>query len=59
MLRAVTPRVFTAASSCSESAAIVTDHSQYVCANIVDKAVLVIDTRNATKGIEAADSARC
>jgi UDP-N-acetyl-D-glucosamine dehydrogenase len=38
---------------------IVTDHSQYDFAEIVKKARLVIDTRNATKGIEAANIVRC
>ena len=32
---------------------IVTDHSQYDYADIVKKAKLVVDTRNATKGIAA------
>ncbi len=38
---------------------IVTDHSQYDYASIVEKAKLVIDTRNATKGITAAHIVRC
>jgi len=38
---------------------IVTDHSQYNFREIVDKAKLVIDTRNATKGIEGANIVRC
>jgi UDP-N-acetyl-D-glucosamine dehydrogenase len=38
---------------------IVTDHSQYNYADIVSKAKLVVDTRNATKGIEAANIVRC
>ena len=38
---------------------IVTDHSQYDYPGIVEKAKLVIDTRNATKGIEAANIVRC
>jgi UDP-N-acetyl-D-glucosamine dehydrogenase len=38
---------------------IVTDHSQYDYARIVEKAKLVVDTRNATKGIEAANIVRC
>jgi UDP-N-acetyl-D-glucosamine dehydrogenase len=38
---------------------IVTDHSQYDYAKIVEKAQLVVDTRNATKGIEAANIVRC
>lgn len=38
---------------------IVTDHSQYDYASIVEKAKLVVDTRNATKGIDAAHIVRC
>jgi UDP-N-acetyl-D-glucosamine dehydrogenase len=38
---------------------IVTDHSQYDYADIVNKAKLVVDTRNATKGIAAANIVRC
>jgi UDP-N-acetyl-D-glucosamine dehydrogenase len=38
---------------------IVTDHSQYDYASIVKKAKLVVDTRNATKGIAAANIVRC
>jgi UDP-N-acetyl-D-glucosamine dehydrogenase len=38
---------------------IVTDHSQYDYLKIVEKAKLVVDTRNATKGIEAANIVRC
>jgi UDP-N-acetyl-D-glucosamine dehydrogenase len=38
---------------------IVTDHTQYNYAEIVSKAKLVVDTRNATKGIEAANIVRC
>jgi UDP-N-acetyl-D-glucosamine dehydrogenase len=38
---------------------IVTDHSQYDYAGIVEKAKLVVDTRNATKGIAAAHIVRC
>ena len=38
---------------------IVTDHSQYDYADIVEKAKLVVDTRNATKGITAAHIVRC
>ena len=38
---------------------IVTDHSQYDYREIVGKANLVIDTRNATKGIEASNIVRC
>jgi len=38
---------------------IVTDHSQYDYASIVDKAKLVVDTRNATKGIDAPNIVNC
>ncbi|MGD0738847.1 MAG: nucleotide sugar dehydrogenase [Terracidiphilus sp.] len=38
---------------------IVTDHSQYDYRAIVDQAKLVVDTRNATKGIVAANVFRC
>src|SRR5580698_3274627 len=38
---------------------IVTDHSQYNVSDIVNEAKLVVDTRNATKGIEAANIVRC
>jgi UDP-N-acetyl-D-glucosamine dehydrogenase len=38
---------------------ITTDHSQYDYLMIVEKARLVVDTRNATKGIEAANIVRC
>jgi UDP-N-acetyl-D-glucosamine dehydrogenase len=38
---------------------IVTDHSQYDYASIVKEAKLVVDTRNATKGIDAAHIVRC
>jgi UDP-N-acetyl-D-glucosamine dehydrogenase len=38
---------------------IVTDHSQYDYRSVVAKAKLVVDTRNATKGIEAANIVRC
>jgi len=38
---------------------IVTDHSQYDYRSIVANAALVIDTRNATKGIEASNIVRC
>lgn len=38
---------------------IVTDHSQYDYAKIVKEAKLVVDTRNATKGIDAANIVRC
>ncbi len=38
---------------------IVTDHSQYDFASIVSKAKLVVDTRNATKGIQADNIVHC
>jgi UDP-N-acetyl-D-glucosamine dehydrogenase len=38
---------------------IVTDHSAYDYAEIVDKAQLVVDTRNATKGIDSPKIVRC
>jgi UDP-N-acetyl-D-glucosamine dehydrogenase len=38
---------------------IVTDHSQYDYRDIVSRAKLVVDTRYATKGIEAANIVRC
>jgi len=38
---------------------IATDHSQYDYPAIVSKAQLVVDTRNATKGMTAANIARC
>jgi len=38
---------------------IVTDHSQYDYAEIVARAQLVVDTRNATRGIEAEHIVRC
>jgi UDP-N-acetyl-D-glucosamine dehydrogenase len=38
---------------------IVTDHTQYDYAKIVADAKLVVDTRNATKGIEAGNIVRC
>jgi UDP-N-acetyl-D-glucosamine dehydrogenase len=38
---------------------IVTDHSQYDYAKIVEQARLVVDTRNATRGIDAANVVRC
>jgi UDP-N-acetyl-D-glucosamine dehydrogenase len=38
---------------------IVTDHSGYDYSMIVDKAKLVVDTRNATKGIKASNIVRC
>ena len=38
---------------------IVTDHSQYDYASIVSRAQLVVDTRNATRGIDATNIVRC
>ena len=38
---------------------IVTDHSQYNCAFIVSRAQLLVDTRSATRGIDAANIVRC
>ena len=38
---------------------IATDHSQYDYADIVERAELVVDTRNATKGIAAPHIVRC
>ena len=38
---------------------IVTDHSQYDYADIVAKAKLVVDTRNATRGMDAPNIVRC
>lgn len=38
---------------------IVTDHSQYNYSEIVEKAKFVVDTRNATKGIKAANILKC
>jgi UDP-N-acetyl-D-glucosamine dehydrogenase len=38
---------------------IVTDHSDYDYARIVREAKLVVDTRNATKGISSAKIVRC
>jgi UDP-N-acetyl-D-glucosamine dehydrogenase len=38
---------------------IVTDHSQYDYQHIVDEAQLVVDTRNATKGINSPKIVRC
>jgi UDP-N-acetyl-D-glucosamine dehydrogenase len=37
----------------------VTDHSSYDYAAIVEEANLVIDTRNATKGIQSPKVVRC
>jgi UDP-N-acetyl-D-glucosamine dehydrogenase len=38
---------------------IVTDHSDYDYRHIVDEAQLIVDTRNATKGIESTKIVRC
>jgi len=38
---------------------IVTDHSDYDYARIVGEARLVVDTRNATKGIKSPKVVRC
>jgi UDP-N-acetyl-D-glucosamine dehydrogenase len=38
---------------------IATDHSQYDYAKIVEKAKVVVDTRNATKGITGNNIVRC
>jgi len=38
---------------------IVTDHTQYDYAGIVAKAKLVVDTRNATRNIDAPNIVRC
>ena len=38
---------------------IVTDHSDYDYRRIVDKSQLVVDTRNATKGIGSPKVVRC
>jgi UDP-N-acetyl-D-glucosamine dehydrogenase len=38
---------------------IVTDHSTYDYRTIVDQSQLVVDTRNATKGIESPKIVRC
>ena len=40
-------------------AVIVTDHSTYDYKAIVKQAKLVVDTRNATKGIDAPNIVRC
>ena len=42
-----------------ECVVIVTDHSQYDYAKIVEQAKLVVDTRNATRGIDAPNVVRC
>ena len=38
---------------------IVTDHSSYDYRTIVEQAQLVVDTRNATKGIDSPKIVRC
>jgi UDP-N-acetyl-D-glucosamine dehydrogenase len=38
---------------------IVTDHSSYNYVEIVEQANLVVDTRNATKGIDSPKVVRC
>jgi len=38
---------------------IVTDHSDYDYASIVDQSQLVVDSRNATKGLQSAKIVRC
>jgi UDP-N-acetyl-D-glucosamine dehydrogenase len=38
---------------------IVTDHSDYDYRRIVQEAQLVVDTRNATRGIESSKIVRC
>jgi UDP-N-acetyl-D-glucosamine dehydrogenase len=38
---------------------IVTDHSEYDFARIVAESKLVVDTRNATKGINSSKIVRC
>jgi UDP-N-acetyl-D-glucosamine dehydrogenase len=38
---------------------IVTDHSSYDYKHIVSESKLVVDTRNATKGIKASNLVRC
>ena len=38
---------------------IVTDHSQYDYPGIVAKAKLVVDTRNATRGMDSPNIVRC
>jgi UDP-N-acetyl-D-glucosamine dehydrogenase len=42
-----------------DAAAIVADHSTYDYPAIVEQAQLVVDTRNATKGIESPKVVRC
>ena len=42
-----------------DAVVIVTDHSTYDYPAIVEQAQLVVDTRNATKGIESPKIVRC
>ena len=42
-----------------DAAVIITDHSTYNYQEIVNQSKLVIDTRNATKGIASAKILRC
>jgi UDP-N-acetyl-D-glucosamine dehydrogenase len=42
-----------------DAVVIVTDHSSYNYRAIVEHAQLVVDTRNATKGIESPKIVRC
>jgi UDP-N-acetyl-D-glucosamine dehydrogenase len=42
-----------------DAVVIVTDHSSYDYAQIVEQAQLVIDTRNATRGIGSPKIVRC
>jgi UDP-N-acetyl-D-glucosamine dehydrogenase len=42
-----------------DATVIVTDHSSYDYKAIVAKSKLVVDTRNATRGIESAKIVRC
>jgi UDP-N-acetyl-D-glucosamine dehydrogenase len=42
-----------------DAVVIVTDHSSYDYKTIVEQSQLVVDTRNATKGIESEKIVRC
>jgi len=42
-----------------DCALIVTDHSDYDYARIVEESQLVVDTRNATRGIKSSKIVRC
>jgi UDP-N-acetyl-D-glucosamine dehydrogenase len=42
-----------------DAVVIVTDHSSYDYTAIVDQSRMVVDTRNATKGIESPKILRC